>query len=337
MRKLFALIICILFSAAVYGQTGLDYFGRLPAPPAGTCEMTPGQMSDFQKQVNAVIKELNAKILEKSKRTKDAIKSQKNQIEKNVAQQYGFSESDVQKLKSKNVSKAEKKAIADKTLQEKTGISMEEIKKLKSMSKEGKTEWAKAYAEQQQASLSAGEKGEKSPEQIEMDKRLKNDKQKLDLVKEQKKLTDKIAASDMRYTSKMQELIKKDSIELIILKEGLKPLEAELNGVPGPSEERAHQLNMEIRSKWGAYCSRITPLYIKICQDAYQALFLNMADYDRLEEITNTLNSQITGVQMPYESQGLMQLEAVKSYASLLLNVFNYGARQGTPNYNVGN
>ena len=337
MKILSFVIIYLLLGVLAYGQSGLDYFERLPAPPSGTCEMTPAQMSDFLKQVNAVIKDINVKILEKRKRTNDELKMKKNQIEKNVAQQYGFSESDVQKLKSKNVSKAQKKAIANNVLQEKTGISMEEIKKLKTMSKEGKTEWAKAYAEQQQASLSAGEKGEKSPEQIEMEKKMKTDKQRLDLVKEQKKITDKIAASDRKFTNNMNEFLKKDSIEQITLKMNLVPLEAEMNGLPGPSEERAKQISAEIRSKWGAYCTKVTPFYIKICKDAYQSLLLSMADYDRLEEITNTINSQFTGVQQPYESQGLMQLEAVKSYASLLLNVFNYGARQGTPNIPNGN
>lgn len=326
MKKYLSIALLLAFSFPLLAQTGHEYLNRLPVIPRNPCSMDAEKMNEMLKEVRDIIKQLNARILEMKKETKEDYNAQKDRIEREMASQYGLSNSDVQKLKQKNLSKEEKKAIADKMLQEKTGISMDEIAKLKSMSKEGKKQWAKGYAEQQQANLSAGPGGQKSPEQIEMEKRLIKDKGTLDLAKEQKSIADRIAASDKKFAGMMKEFMKDDSVALKVLKTQLKPLEDRLSALPGPSEDEILNIKRQKRDYYRNYCSKISPKYNDMCKFALQSLTSIMPDYNRLEEINDKLNSQTIGLRPTTASKGLMQLEAVKAYASLLLNAFNYGA-----------
>ncbi len=320
-----SVIICFLMiTSTAYSQEAYSFFGRIPPLPSDACTMTGEQMKQFRKQVYDLRDDLQKEILKKKKKIKEDVKEAQPQIEKKVAEEYGLSNTDVQKLKQKKLSQAEKKAIADKALKEKIGISMDEVEKLKKMSKEGKKAWAEGYSTQQMANLTGNADSSKSEEQIKREKKMEKDKKFLELADEQKKISDRINASDRKFANKMAELYKKDSIATNELKQQREPLLDKINSSQGMSEEERKELIEEVKRVEDAYCGKMTPLYISILSDCFIDLNKLMPDYKRLEEVTGEINKATTGADKDFTSPGLFQLEAVQSYTSLLLNVFKF-------------
>lgn len=324
MRELLLLLFVSLFVSSIFPQTGYSFLSRIPPPPTDACSMTMLQRQQYLDQVNDLLREISEVTSKKKNEIEADVKNSKKEIEKNFAKEYGLSDSDVQKLKNKKLSKEEKKKIADQMMQDKTGISMKEIENLKKMSKEGKNQWAESYSTQQMANLSGNPDSNKTEEQLKMEKDLVKNKKMVELTKEQKTLMDRIAASDKKYFNRMMELEKEDSIATKVLNDQKKPLIKRLNDTPGPTEEEADQIWLEILEYEKMYCSKLTPIFINILGDAKIDLHRFMPDFERLQEINAELNKTIMGEKHEFTSPGLMQMEAVHSFTSQLLLVFKY-------------
>ena len=71
---------------------------------------------------------------------------------KKMQQQYGLSSEDAAKMKnSKDLTKEEKKALANKVMNQQTNMSMEDVKNLKNMSESGKKAYAQSIATESMA------------------------------------------------------------------------------------------------------------------------------------------------------------------------------------------
>ncbi|MGE5499333.1 MAG: hypothetical protein ACM3Q2_14730 [Syntrophothermus sp.] len=309
----FALILTSILSA----QSGYSFLSRLPNLPSDACSMGKERKENFNKELNKFLKEIDEEIETMRRKVRKDAENLRPEIEKKMAEEYGLSGAEVQKLKNKKISKEEKKAIADRMMQEKTGISMDEIEKLKKMSKEGKKAWAQGYSTQQMANLSGNPDSNKTPEQMAMEKDLKRNKKLVELAKEQQEIMNRIQASDRKWANQWAELEKKDSVQKPILDSQTKPLFDRLNALPGPSESEAAGITRTIRMFEAAYCVKMTPDIISMLQEALSRLQIFMPDYDRLEEITAELNKEAMKIDKPISmsSRGLMQLEAVAAYA----------------------
>ena len=181
-----------------------------------------------RQQLDRVTRPLDSLCALRKAKLEERIQKVKPVVEKNIAQDFNLSDSDLQKLKNKKLSAAEKKALMDKMLKDKANISMKQIEQLKKMKKEGNKEgilnWAEAYQTQQIAEMVSGD-STNTPELIEFEKNLEKNKELNDLMKEQKQIIDRIAAVDKRITNKMIEFNKEDSIETAILEKNNEPLE----------------------------------------------------------------------------------------------------------------
>lgn len=321
-------IILFLFALFInaYSQTAPNLLNQLPGVPTNFCEKDQEMRDKYLEEVRKVIDKLDELIYKKTKAQNEYVKNSKREIEQKMVEERGLSASDVQKLKNKRISKEEKKAIAEKMMMEKTGISMAEIDQLKKMSKEGKKNWAEAYATQQQANMAGGgPDNEKTPEQIAMEKNMKKSGEAAKLAKEQATIMERMNASDKKFARRLVEVIKRDSVERIVLNNTLRPYFAKLNATPGPSEEEAEAICNTIKSIQYAYCAKITPQYAVAFKDAEISLKANFGDYKRLTEINAKLNEATVGNSLQsWDSNDLMELQAVKSFASQLLNVYKY-------------
>ena len=325
MKKFGLVILFLALNSGIYAQTAQNLLHHLPPVPASVCNMTGEQKNEYLSEVRKVLDQLKEQISKKNKAQKEYVKQNKEAIEKEMMEKTGLSASDAQKMKNKKLSKEEKKAIAEKMMEEKTGISMTEIENLKKMSKEGKKNWAEAYATQQQANLSNGGGDEKSPDQTAMENNMKKSAETAKLAKELQTIMNRISASDKKFTLRLMEVQKKDSVERISLEESLKPIYSKMNALPGPSEEEGHALCLEIQKLERAHCTKISPAYLNALKDAEIFLKANLGDYKRLGEINAKLNEATIGNSLQsLDSDNLMELEAVESYASNLLNVFKY-------------
>lgn len=312
-----------MLATLVLAQTGNSFLSKIPDLPNDPCSMTEKQQHEYLEEINNLLRSMDNEISPRKKLIEKDVENSREEIEKNIAKQYGLSNADVQKLKNKKMSKEEKKAIADKMLQEKTGISMDEIEDLKNMSKEGKKAWVEGYSTQQMANTSPNPDGTKTEEQLEMEKDQAKYKKLFDLMQEKQIITDRIAASDKKFANRMIELEKEDSIQTQILKSKVDPLEKKLmETYPTPEEEEA--IWHEIRQYEKNYCQKLSPLLMEALGESKTSLHKSMPDFKRLEEITAELNKTTMGINKDFSASGLFELQAVNSYVHLLLNTFKY-------------
>lgn len=325
MKKI--LIFFLSFCAfRVYSQSGMFLLTQFPSLPAPICITDTVEMETFHTQLRKVTRQLDSLSALRRARLEERIQKVKPDVEKNIAQDFNLSDSDLQKLKQKKLSDAEKKALMDKMLKDKANISMKQIEQLKKMKKEGNKEgihnWAEAYQTQQMAELVSGD-STKTPEMVEFEKNLSKNKELNDLMTEQKQIIDRIAAVDKRITNKMIEFNKEDSIETAILKKNNEPLEEMLTKGDLTRDQRQTILT-KIATNHLIYCEKISPMYIEIITDLKVSTEPLIPTYNRLEQINAEINAKTLGIKEWPTDPGLMELEAVKSLAHAIAGVFKY-------------
>jgi hypothetical protein len=310
----------------MFSQTGYDYLKRFPTLPEPKCITDTIELNIFNKALWKLTNELDSLCKLRKDNLEARIEQVKPNVEKNIAQEYGLSNTDLQKLKNKKLSKEEKKKIADQMMQNKANISMAEIEQLKKMKKEGNKEgiqnWADAYSTQKMAEMTSGD-STKTPEQIEMEKNLTKNKKLNDLMLEQKDLVDRIDAVNKRYTNKMIEFNKEDSIQTAKLDRMIKPLEKMLTE-DNLSGDQRRGIEIEIATHRLNYCNKISPMYMDIIRDIRYSSEPLLPVYDRLEVVNAELNAATLGLNEWPTDPGLMQLEAVKGLAHTIASIFKY-------------
>ena len=185
------ILIFFLFLCAfpVYSQSGMQFLTQLPPPAKSICIIDTVELEIYHSKLDKVTRQLDELSAKRKAALEERIEKVKPDVEKNIAQDFNLSDADLQKLKQKKLSDAEKKALMDKMLKDKANISMKQIEQLKKMKKEGNKEgirnWAEAYQTQQMAELVSGD-STKTPEMIDFEKNLSKNKELNDLMKEQK-------------------------------------------------------------------------------------------------------------------------------------------------------
>jgi len=302
------------------------FLTQFPSPAKSICLIDTVELEIYHSKLDKVTRQLDSLCALRKTALEERIQNVKPDVEKNIAQDFNLSDSDLKKLKQKKLSDAEKKALMDKMLKDKANISMKQIEQLKKMKKDGNKEgirnWAEAYQTQQIAELVSGD-STKTPEMIEFEKNLSKNKELNDLMKEQKQIIDRIAAVDKRITNKMIEFNKEDSIQTEILNTNVKPLEKELTK-DGLDENARRNIYIQIMMYKYAYCEKISPMYIDIINDMRISTEPLIPTYDRLEIVNAEINAKTLGLKEWPTDPGLMQLEAVKSLAHAIASVYKY-------------
>lgn len=320
MKNFYVAVLC-LFSVQIYSQTGAYFYSRLPNLPGAVCLVDTAFRGQFTRLLGSVSKQLDEVYSKKKKEVQKEADELKPEMEKKLAKDSGLSDADIQKLKNKNISKEEKKKIADKMLQNKANISMEEIERLKKMSKEGKEAWAEAYSTEVMANMQSGD-SVKTEDQINMEKELETNYKLNELVKEQKLILDRIHAIDKKYANRMEELRKEDSIQTVILEAKLEPLRKQLLNYP--TKEQQKSIYQEMAQHYLSYCNKLSPMNINMIADAKNSLEPLLPEYDRLEELNTEINKIMLGAKDGLNSPGLMQLGAVKSLIDIMAGAYSY-------------
>ncbi len=312
MRKLYLVIICILISSMSYSQKQPEEFlGRIPSLPDGTCSMKRVEKENYLNELSKLHEELKDEIDRRRQTVEDNYAGSEEQMKQNMAKEYGLSQSDMQKLEKDEMSEEEKQAMINKMVQQKTNLSMEELKKLKNMSKEGQKAWAEAYSTEQMANAQA------DPEAAQ--KEQSKNKERYELAKEQSQILQRLKALGEKYFHKIQELDKIDSVASIELEQKRKPLMEKIGSVGDETD-----IVEAVRAIERDYCGKLTPKYLDIIAERYSDLKKSLPDFYRLEEVNAKLNQITTGIKKDLSSPGLLALEAVDEYVTLLQSCFKY-------------
>jgi len=323
MKKIAFILIVLSIASIASAQTVFDsYMKRVPALPPDSCNITKAGMESFVQQCSMLREELGNYIKEIGRKSEEHADANRETVENNavkqVQQQYGMSEEDINKLKnSKNLTDAEKKALANKMVSQQTGMSMEEIQKMSKMSEAGKKAYAEAYATEAMADAQA------NPKKYAPDEKARS---LFNLGNEQKTLNQKIQGG-MKKTENMYAAIENDP-EGKIMRDNMAKWNEKLMSMMGEvsaSEAKImDNLADQITNEQIKYCNKFTPKYRKVLKQELADLKSSIPDCNRFDQVTGELFKLQSGVDPLPETSELSSLTLLGAYISHLKNAYYY-------------
>lgn len=135
-RALLLPFLPLLAALALQAQgTAESFLGKLPSPPASSGASLAARQA-FYRQIDDVVEEIDAQIEQESQAAKAASKSEEIKAKEQAMQAYNG------QAPGGKLSPEERKALAAKVVQERTGMSMQDIEKIRAMTPEERRAWA---------------------------------------------------------------------------------------------------------------------------------------------------------------------------------------------------
>lgn len=289
MKSLSTIILSGIFVTFTFAQIDTNVFlSKIPSLPSNPCIMIKEQKDKYLDEVDKVDQELLNEIDLKEQAIETNINNSQDQIKKHFAKGYGLSDADMQKLKNNEMSEAEKNTMINKLLNEKANLSLEEVKKLKNMSKEGRQAWAEAYSTEQMLTTQANQDSGTAQPMTGINI--------YELTSEQQLLIQKFSSDEQYFNNQLAELEKENSLELKELKD------------VGDEE----------------YCNKINLRYYDILNNRLANIKSTIVDYNRFDELTSELNKATSGINQDASALGVQALRAIEGYVSKLKSIFKY-------------
>lgn len=290
------------------------FLAKYPALPGNGCVKDPDQREEYMNNVRSVSKEID----EVMNRLNEEVHANSPDVQKQAmnkyATQYGLSAADVQKLQSGGkMSDKEKRAMANKMMQNSMNVSVDEIANLKNMSKEGKEAWAEAYSTEINADMQA------DPQKYKKQQIAGKNLMELTMLK--KHLVDSLGAIDSKFGQQFDRI--ENDQERIKMKEEIRKLEERRNNLMGEYNSEVDQLTSEIKTKKQEYCSKYSPENLSIIQNYISHVKSSLPAYYRLQEIETAITKAQTGAEIKMQ-EGHLALGKVHTLAGALLKAYDY-------------
>lgn len=326
MKRLLFFAAVLAFASSAYAQSTPEAFlGLVPPLPNQCCSQKHAEKTAYLARVDESIKQLDAEIERRQKEANANLKQNEERIKAYTMAQTGVSPADIQKLKSmtpeqmKNMTPEEKRAIANKIMLEKAGMSLDEIQKLKTMSKEDREAAAKAIADEKAA------KAQDNPQknQAAQDKA----KAKYEQSREAQELLAKFNAQEAKFRQQIDDL-DRDPTAKAILENEIRPLEKKVapytGEVHGSAVKEAELLFAALRDARLRCCQQLSPKFNTILSNQLTVIKASLPDYKRFEELQAEMNKAMMGVDKPLAAPGLMGIQAIEGFVTLLKDIFKY-------------
>ena len=337
MKKKFLFYMLLIVALLSYAQPTPEVFiARTPPPPGNECNSTAAQKENYLKKVRELKDTLEKRIFVLKQEGKENAKEFQEQAKQKMANQYGITAADMEKMKqinnsqmSKEEKKAEKLAMAEKMMQQQNiDISPKKVAELKDST--AKKNWATSIQTEQMAEVEGNPDYNKNNQPV-MEKNMSA----AEMGKEYDMLIKKENARFTKPDAQFKEL-KEDAEKMAedttdnSLLHRIREKEVELGKVnttdnPSPGEiMKAQGIWDEIKSLKLQYCFKFTPRLLDALSNQFNAIKLSVDDYYRIEELGNKLNTTSTGVSIPVTPRGLSTLNALNSYLLNLDGIFTY-------------
>ncbi len=322
MKTLFLAIILLLSGIMVNGQiTPEALLKKAPSLPKDSCNISRADKEAFVQQVNALMEETDNEI---SRLNQEIEKGGTNNEErakeaalKQMSQQYGMSEEDIAKMKNaKNLSAADKQALANKMMMQQANMTMDEAKSLSKLDDAGKKAYAEALATEKMAEVQA------NPKQQPVNNTGGNMQA---LVVEQQTLTGKISANSQKIGNLYASIDNDPSGKEMLRKidEWHKKLMS-MTGIDYGQGKQMDSLSVLIRNEQVKYCSKFTPRYRAALRQHLALVKASIPDYRKLGAITAEMIKMQYGLVLSPENAELGGMQAVNEYLGKLGNAFKY-------------
>lgn len=299
-------------------NTAKAFLSQLPAVPNTVCNADTSAINHFIAQIDKVKSGIETEEDKLGIQINATWDKNKDKMLSTNAANLGLSTSDMKKLMNENISEDEGLTIANKSVENQYGTSMEEFQKVANMSEAEQEQWAKDFANKQI------QKAQQNPEATA--KKAEKNKHLYDLGIEQKAINERLLQIWGKVGKAEKNYRYQDSVQGEELKKKLEPLEKDpvlLGGCATAAEiQRARALEKQIYSLKLQHCEKMSPILLDYILQYQSALKMSFPDYVRLTEIANELSKIQNGLEaVPLESSGL---GAVDSYASLLSEAYKY-------------
>ncbi len=311
MKHFFALI--FLCTAAIsYARTSPEtYMAQIPPAQKKCCGITGAEKSSYLKSIHDLDKSIEKEIRERKKETDAYVEANRDKMASRMITQPGGMET--KGRKSGKMTKEEKKARAEQMMRE-YGLSPEDTKKLKTMSKEERLAWAKTHSAKSEKKLQGDQKYQDAKKQA---------KPNYDMLVEQqalvKKIQDRMGVFEKKFEALAQKADALDTKELDPIRKKIRSYGEII------SNEQEALLKQDIKlleSAQKRYCETLSPQYCALLNEYLSAVKASLPDYKRLEIII--AKTQL-GLNKPIESEdGRMGLAPLRSYLTRLEKVFQY-------------
>jgi len=299
-----------------------EYIKKIPALPNDSCNVSRATVQNYV----AGVKALRDQLMNEIEGIREAVDSHmesnadvtKEKMMKQMSQMYGLSQEDMDKMKNaKNMSAADKQALANKMIQQQANMTMDEAKNLSKMSDAGKQAYAEAYATEAMATakndpqqaernnfagniIEAGAARQDAYQKIqEIDNRIKSFYSPIESDPERQKMLDRIDAWNKKLIS--------------------------MSGIHTESQSKiADSIVLRIRNEKIAYCNRYTPLCRAALRKHLLTVKASMPEYIKFGEINAETTKIQTGVETPAAVKELTSMEAVARYLEALEGVYAF-------------
>lgn len=311
-RIIFALTFLFIASFS-YAQTSPEsYLTQLPAAPKSCCNLPAAEKASYIKSVRSLKDKMDKDILQRKEESQLYVDANRDKIAAAVVPHPGA----VEKFtgKSGRLTKEERKAGSDEMMRQ-MGVSPEETRKLKTMTKEEKTAWALA---------NSGKAAPKTQNDPKYDDTGKQAKSIQDLQMEQRALIEKIEGRKTGILNRFKVLDQKANATKTRELDPLQRQLASLSGIVVSKEQsdRMDQIALKIKDTQKRYCETYSPQYLTLLDEYLSAIKVSLPDYRRLDEI---IAKTQMGLDKPIDANnGLLGIEALRDYNALLAKVFKY-------------
>jgi hypothetical protein len=322
MKTIFTAIILMSVGLFLNAQTTPEAFlKKAPALPKDSCGITRAAMDSFTQNVVSLVDEVENEISRLNQEMQAGSSTNEDRAKetalKQMSQQYGMSEEDIAKMKNaKNLSSADKQALANNIKMQQTNMSMDELKNLSKMDEAGKKAYMEAYSTEMMANAQA------NPKQQPVNNDAKTMQQ---LMAEQQAATAKITTSSQKISS-LYASIESDPSG----KEMLKKIETwqsklmSMTGIDYGQGKQMDSLSVLIKNEQIKYCNKFSPKYRAAIRKHFSLVKASIPNYRQLGEITAEVIKLQYGIVTLPESTEIGALQAVKEYLNALKDAYKF-------------
>jgi len=316
-----SLIVVTVALTAGAQSTAEGFLKKIPALPADSCNATRAVIESFTQQVSSLINEIEDEIGRLNRHANESAGNNEEAAKaaalKQMSQQYGMSQDDIEKMKNaKNLSAADKQAMASRMMTQQTNMSMDEIKNLSNMSEAGKKAYAEGYATEAMAMSQANPK----PQPVN-----KSALSMSQLLSEQQALAANISANGQKIGT-MYSAIENDPSRQVMLDsiQMWRNNWISMSGVDYGQGKQMDSLALMIKKKQIRYCDKYTPKYRSALVQHLKILKASLPDYKSLGEITAQITTTQTGIVASPEDTETGVLTAMNEYLNKLQAAYKY-------------
>jgi len=322
MKKLFFVIIILLCGRLAGAQTTPEAFLRkAPSLPKDSCNISRSAKDSFVQEVSNLIEETDHEITRLNQEVENAGNSNEERARetalKQMSQQYGMSEEDIAKMKNaKNLSAADKQAMANNMMMKQANMTMDEAKNLSKLDDAGKKAYAEALATEKMAEVKANP----NPQPVNS-----TGKNMQALIAEQQTLTAKISASNQKIGN-LYAAIENDPSG----KEMLSKIDEwhsklmSMTGIDYGQGKQMDSLSALIMNEQVKYCNKFTPKYRAALRQHQAIVRASIPDYRQLGAVTNEMIKLQYGLVVSPESAEVSGLQAVNGYFVKFRDAFKF-------------